>query len=163
MMKNLPVFRCYRVLQRQKVASDKRKRRTDNTTRDLVSTPRRTKSKQIRLKHLGRDKYASKSLQKRKCSIFDFTLDSEDVSDGKKSTEVLLVLKDISESLNTLMDRVESTEKEIKLVKSRLVNTSPSSSSDSMSSKKVQIDIPNIIRVNILVFQLIAIYFNVNV
>ena len=60
------------------------------------------------------------------------------------------------------MHRVESTEKEIKSVKSRLINTSsPSSSSDSVSSKKVQIAVPNIIRVNIFIFQLAYIYNNV--
>jgi len=119
-----------------------------------------------RPKHLGRDKYTSKPVQKRKCSIFDFTSsisDSEDISkwskgdsvDGKSQTEVLLVLKDISTTLNTLMHRVESTEKEIKSVKSRIINaSSPSSSSDSASSKKVQIAVPNIIRVNIFIFQL---------
>jgi len=69
---------------KQKIVSDKRERRTNATTRDLsASTPRCAKSRQARLKHLGSDKYATKPVQKRKCSIFDFTSsvsDSEDVS-----------------------------------------------------------------------------------
>ena len=46
---------------KQKIASDKRERRTNATTRDLsASTPRCAKSRQVQPKHLGHDKYASK-------------------------------------------------------------------------------------------------------
>ena len=57
--------------------------------------------------------------------------------------------------LNTL-GHVDNTEKEIRSVKRKMAHTSsPSSSSDTVSSKKVQIDVPNIIRVSTLVFQLV--------
>ena len=151
---------------KQKIACDKRER-TDTFTRDLSSsTPRRTKRKVVRPKQLSHGKYASKCVQKAKCTIFDFDsknsvpvdVSKDNTADGKDqaNVHVLSVLKDISSTLNTLVSRVENTEKEIRSVKSKMAHTSsPSSSSDSVSSKKVQIDVPNIIRVSTLVFQLV--------
>lgn len=64
---------------------------------------------------------------------------------------MLKVFKDISSTLNNLVDRVQSTEKEIKSVKKKLRSGSVSSS-DSPSTKKAEITIPNIIRVSVHVY-----------
>ena len=74
------------------------------------------------------------------CSIFDF-----DTSDDSQHNPILSALKDISSTLNNLVNRVENTEKDIKIVKKRLGSSSPSSSSD---SSKTQMVIPNVIRVS---------------
>ena len=97
---------------------------------------------------------ARTSPRKTVCSLFDFeavTSKAHDqLADANGQNPVLEVLKDISSTLNNPVDRVQSTEKEIKSVKKKLRSGSVSSS-DSSSTKK-EITIPNIIRVSVHVY-----------
>ena len=88
--------------------------------------------------------------EKNVCNIFDF-----ETSDDSQQNPTLSALKDMSSTLNNLVNRVENTEKDIKIVKKRLGSSSPSSSSH---SSKTQMVIPNVIRVVALVYNCICTY-----
>ena len=117
-------------VKKQKIACDKRER-TDTFMRDLSSsTPRHTKRKVVRPKQLSHCKYASKCVQKAKSTFSDFAsknsvpvdMSKDNTADGKDQANVyvLSVLKDISSTLNTLVGRVENSEKEIRSAKSKM-------------------------------------------
>lgn len=121
--------------------------RKSSLSDDVEYTPQRKK---------GKNKGCARtSPRKTVCSLFDFeavTSKAHDqLADANGQNPVLEVLKDISSTLNNLVDRVQSTEKEIKSVKKKLRSGSVSSS-DSPSTKKAEITIPNIIRVSVHVY-----------
>ena len=101
------------------------------------------------------------SPRKTVCSLFDFETSTskpqltDELSDTNEQNPVLAVLKDISKTLNNLVDHVQNTEKEIKSVKKRL-NSGSASSSDS-STNKAQVTIPNLIRVSVHAY-----FYNLN-
>ena len=74
----------------------------------------------MRPKQLSHGNYASKCVQKAKCTIFNFAsknlvpvdVSKDNTADGKDqaNVHVLSVLKDISSTLNTLVGRVENRE-----------------------------------------------------
>ena len=79
------------------------------------------------------------------CSLFDFETTAskpqppDELGDSNQQASVLTVLKDISTTLNDLVDRVQSTEKEIKSVKKKFKSGSVDS-----SASKAQICILNL-------------------
>lgn len=85
--------------------------------------------------------------------MFDFDTSAsksklpDELSDTDEQNPVLVVLKDISATLNSLVDRVQNTEKEIKSVKKKL--SSGSASSRDSSTIKAHVTIPNLIRVSV--------------
>ena len=101
------------------------------------------------------------SPRKTVCSLFDFETSTskpqltDEPSDTNEQNPVLVVLKDISKTLNNLVDHVQNTEKEIKSMKKKL-NSGSASSSDS-STKKAQVTIPNLIRVSVHAY-----FYNLN-
>ena len=140
-------------VKKQKMEADKRLKRANAVARDIsASTPRRTTSKPVRPRCLSHSaKSASKPVPKTKCSIFDFTSTGQDPGnasvegDTADRPDIMCALKDISTTLNDLVNRVASTEKEIRSVKSTITHiSSPSSSSESVNVKE---GVPNIIRV----------------
>lgn len=120
--------------------SAKKQRKTSTTSRkspsgdDSEYTPQRNKktSRKQLIEH-----------EKTVCSIFDFDKPDDASQQNPVENPILSALQDISSTLSNLVNRVENTEKDIKIVKKKLGSSSPSSSSD--SSKTF---IPNVIRVS---------------
>ena len=90
------------------------------------------------------------------CTVFDFdsTSDNSTSDKGKKNKDnsnqlLMATLQDVTKTLNKLVDHVEGTEKDLKYVKRKLLNSS-SSSSDNPASKRSKIDVPRFIRVSII-------------
>ena len=84
--------------------------RKNPSTKDSEYTPQRSKST-----------CPAEGNEKSVCSIFDF-----ETSDDSQQNPILSALKDLSSTLNNLVNRVENTEKDIKIVKKRLGLSSPS-------------------------------------